>query len=53
MSKFIYVVCDKDGNPFSETFSRTWAFNNKTDAEESSGPTEHVVKYKACKIKEE
>ena len=53
MSKFIYVVCDKEGNCFTSAYSRTWAFENKKDAEESCSSTEHVVKYKACKIKEE
>jgi len=53
MSKFLYVVCDKDGNPFTVPYSRTWAFENKKDAFESCNPGDYVVKYKACKLREE
>jgi len=57
MSKFIYVICDKEGNPFNKSasgayYTRTWAFASEKEAADNKMPTETITKYKPMKGKD-
>jgi len=54
--KSIFVVCDKDENPFftvkgKEFYSRVWAFKNKDEATVNKKSSDKVVEYRPVKEK--
>jgi hypothetical protein len=58
MSKSIFVICDREGNPFytdnkgSDRYKMVWAWKNKAEAESScKRGDEHVVEFRPAKGK--
>jgi len=56
MAKSIYLICDQDGNPFTdhkqkETFLRAWAFKNGNEAEAAKMKHQTVVEFRPVKGK--
>jgi hypothetical protein len=54
MNKSIFVICDKDGNPFSRGsdgsyYKRTWAFQSFDEAKENCIKGEKPIEYKPAK----
>lgn len=54
--KSIYLICDKDGNPFTdhkqkETFLRAWCFKNEEEANEAKGKNQLVIEFRPVKGK--
>ena len=55
--KSLYIVCDKDGNPFftdkkgADMYTRTWAFKNAEEAKLSVKGSDKVVEYRPAKSK--